>query len=224
MIDKIKCKKCGLDKTISEFYLKSFSSCKECKKIYQSKYYESNKIEIEKYKKEYYENNKDKIIEKQLQNQKNNKEKIANYQKEYRKNNKDKIKNHSKNKRFKIKNTPFLKLRMLVSNAIFYGLKFNGKEKGITCTKYLNYSFNELKNHLESLFEPWMNWNNHGIYDPKIWDDKNQNTWTWQIDHIIPQSKLPYSSMEDENFKKCWALENLRPYSAKQNILDGNKR
>lgn len=27
--------------------------------------------------------------------------------------------------------------------------------------------------------------------------------------------------MEDEEFKKCWALSNLRPYSAKQNIIDG---
>ena len=27
--------------------------------------------------------------------------------------------------------------------------------------------------------------------------------------------------MEDDNFKKCWALENLRPLSAKQNIVDG---
>jgi len=30
--------------------------------------------------------------------------------------------------------------------------------------------------------------------------------------------------MEDENFKKCWALENLRPLSAKQNIIEGNRR
>lgn len=29
--------------------------------------------------------------------------------------------------------------------------------------------------------------------------------------------------MEDENFKKCWALSNLRPLSAKQNVLDGNR-
>jgi hypothetical protein len=27
--------------------------------------------------------------------------------------------------------------------------------------------------------------------------------------------------MADDNFKKCWSLENLRPYSAKQNQLDG---
>ena len=46
----------------------------------------------------------------------------------------------------------------------------------------------------------------------------------WHIDHIIPQSLLPYSSMEDDNFKKCWALSNLRPLSAKQNLLDGANR
>ena len=32
---------------------------------------------------------------------------------------------------------------------------------------------------------------------------------------------ISYSSMEDLEFQKCWALENLRPLSAKQNQLDG---
>ena len=58
-------------------------------------------------------------------------------------------------------------------------------------------------------------------YDPKTWDDNNFATWTWNIDHIIPHSDLHYSSMEDDNFKKCWALSNLRPINAKQNVLDG---
>ena len=56
------------------------------------------------------------------------------------------------------------------------------------------------------------------------WDDNDISTWTWQLDHIIPQSKLSYTSMEDDNFKKCWDLSNLRPYSAKKNILDGDRR
>jgi len=30
--------------------------------------------------------------------------------------------------------------------------------------------------------------------------------------------------MENEAFKECWALTNLRPYSAKQNIIDGSTR
>jgi len=29
--------------------------------------------------------------------------------------------------------------------------------------------------------------------------------------------------MDEENFKKCWTLENLRPLSAKINILNGSK-
>jgi hypothetical protein len=62
------------------------------------------------------------------------------------------------------------------------------------------------------------------IYSLKTWDDEDKSTWKWNIDHIIPQSDLIYASMEDENFKKCWALSNLRPYSAKQNILDGTGR
>ena len=78
-----------------------------------------------------------------------------------------------------------------------------------------------LKQHLENQFESWMTWNNWGRYSLDTWKDDDQATWTWQIDHIIPQSDLPYSSMEDENFQKCWQLNNLRPLSAKQNILDG---
>lgn len=34
---------------------------------------------------------------------------------------------------------------------------------------------------------------------------------------------LLYTSTQDENFQKCWALENLRTYSAKQNLLDGSR-
>jgi hypothetical protein len=66
-----------------------------------------------------------------------------------------------------------------------------------------------------------MNWNNQGVYRPSLWDDSDSSTWVWQLDHILPQSDLPYTSMEDDNFKKCWALSNLRPLSAKQNLLDG---
>lgn len=67
-------------------------------------------------------------------------------------------------------------------------------------------------------------WHNWGIYDKNKWDDNDQSTWTWQIDHIIPLSEFKYTSFEDESFKKCWALENLRPYSAKQNFIDGVMR
>ena len=60
-----------------------------------------------------------------------------------------------------------------------------------------------------------MSWNNYGKY--------SSNNETWNIDHIIPQSLLPYSSMEEENFKKCWDLSNLRPLKSIENIRKSNK-
>lgn len=122
-------------------------------------------------------------------------------------------------------NDPFYKLRMIVSASVKRYLKSNGGNKlNKSCISMLGYSIAELKAHIEKQFEPWMTWKNWGIYNFNSWDDNNIYTWTWNIDHIIPQSVLPCDSMEHPNFKKCWALENLRPYSAKQNILDGARK
>lgn len=88
--------------------------------------------------------------------------------------------------------------------------KFKIYKNNESFIKYINYSIEELKLHLESKFDNNMSWINYGIY--------------WHIDHIIPQSCLPYTSMSDDNFKKCWALDNLRPLEAKQNMLDGSTR
>ena len=90
--------------------------------------------------------------------------------------------------------------------------------------KYLPYAMQELKEHLEKQFEPWMTWDNYGTYRVGIWIDHDPTTWTWQIDHIVPHSKFHYTSMEDQAFKDCWALTNLRPYSAKQNVIDGDRQ
>jgi hypothetical protein len=109
-----------------------------------------------------------------------------------------------------------------VSTAIFTGLKNNnGSKCGVSIILALPYTIGELKLYLESLFEPWMTWENRGRYVAKKWDDNDPTTWRWQLDHIIPQADLPYDSMEHPNFKKCWALSNLRPLSAKTNVLDG---
>ncbi|MGI0060434.1 MAG: hypothetical protein ACREBJ_11775 [Nitrosotalea sp.] len=120
---------------------------------------------------------------------------------------------------------PTFRISGYVSRLINFMLKSKGSSKvGESFSKYVPWGRAELKTHVEKQFEPWMTWNNHGKYDSITWDDTDQTTWTWQLDHIIPRSDLPYASMTDDNFKKCWALENLRPYSAKQNIIDGTSR
>ena len=184
-------------------------------------YYLNNKEKIDKYHEEYnalhkedaktYAINyrikfKDRCKESDRRSKLKNKENVAERKRKYI--------------RLKRKNDPTFKIRSIISREISRQIKKNG----VSFLKQLDYTVTNLKTHLESMFEPWMAWSNWGRYDPKTWKEDDSSTWTWNIDHIIPQSDLFYTSYDDENFKKCWALTNLRPYSAKQNILDGSYR
>lgn len=137
--------------------------------------------------------------------------------------NKEKIHKQRNNKRREKRRFDIsFKLQEDISRTIRRILRSNnGSKNGKTFLKFVSWTKEEFKKYLESQFEPWMTWGNWGKYNSKTWDDNDSSTWTWQIDHIIPQSLLPYKSMEDENFKICWSLKNLRPLSAKQNLLDG---
>ncbi len=202
------CKTCGEIKPL----VKNRSVCAECLKI-------ERKVADKKYE----EKNKDIILKKGRDKYSENIEYERERSKKYRENNKEKIK-QKRNERNQIKRLedPSFKLKTNISRRIRKVLKDNNSSKNNNpCFISIGYSPSTLKLHLESLFENWMSWKNYGIYDKNIWNDDNVSTWTWNIDHIIPQSDLPYSSMEDENFKKCWALDNLRPLSAKENFLLG---
>lgn len=166
-------------------------------------YYKSNKDKVKLYKLSYYEKNKDKILLKKKKYRELNKEKIKISNRIYEKN--------------KIKNDINFRLKKKISASIRKKIK----KAGVSVVQGLSYSVTDLRIHIESQFESWMNWNNQGVYNKTTWDDNDQSTWVWQLDHIIPHSTFNYSSMEDQSFKECWALSNLRPYSAKQNLLDG---
>jgi len=55
--------------------------------------------------------------------------------------------------------------------------------------------------------------------------------YTWQdflsgelhIDHIIPKSAFNFTRPEHTDFKRCWALSNLRLLPAKENRIKYNK-
>lgn len=195
------CIKCSIDKLLSEFEIRNDSGkyrnmCVICRKIERRIYYAKNKQKINKKCQEYYGANKDKIISKQ---------------------------NEYKNNKYKTDIN--FALRSILSTTIRNRLKANNSSKcRSSILAFLPYTIKELCLYLESQFEPWMNWDNRGKYNSKIWNDNDKSTWTWQLDHIIPQSLLPYDSMSHPNFQKCWDLNNLRPYNSKQNLLDGSNR
>lgn len=69
-----------------------------------------------------------------------------------------------------------------------------------------------MRNHLEAQFAPGMTWENHGNGDGR-----------WHVDHKIPLSAFNYETPDDIDFKRCWALSNLQPMWAADNIKKGAK-
>jgi 5-methylcytosine-specific restriction endonuclease McrA len=43
------------------------------------------------------------------------------------------------------------------------------------------------------------------------------------IDHIVPDSWFEYNTTKCDGFKKSWALDNLQPLWAKDNLRKGNR-
>jgi hypothetical protein len=196
---------------------------KEYLKQQSKNYYETNKDKLKVVRENYYKENKDKIRAKGNLYYKNNREKVITQQKEYQSLNKDKVRaSKVRSERKRMANDPSFKLRKRISGQIRDHMKrFGSSKNGKSILNFLPYTIEELRIHLENQFEPWMNWNNYRAYNSKTWNDDDQSIWTWSIDHIVPQYKLPYQSMDEDNFKKCWSLNNLRPMSSKQNLLDG---
>lgn len=195
------------------------------KKKYRQFNREELRLYAKTYAKNYRKNNKDKVLQSIKKYNIKNKLKKKEYDKKYWKINKvKKLKECKERNRQRYRLEPVFRIKHVISVSINKELKKNNLSKNnSSILKYLPYSIQQLKIHLESLFEPWMTWQNHGTYRTESWKNEDQTTWTWNIDHIVPHSKFHYVSMTDPSFHECWALTNLRPYSSKQNIMDSDR-
>lgn len=239
------CSSCGLEKpanTDNFEWRNDVNSyrrvCRECIKGQRKAYYTKHKKTIKEKAAQYRSENRDRIIEymkdynsredvksRAVEYRKNNRKLLRKKEAEWRKKNPEKAKELARRKHKKRLQNPMIKLRYNISRGINLALKRQGSSKaGDSIMNHLPFRLDDLKKHLENRFESWMSWANYGPYIASTWDDDDQETWTWQIDHIIPQSETPYDSMTHDNFKKCWNLNNLRPLSSKTNCLDGCNR
>lgn len=230
------CRPCCTEKA-QDYRNKNRDKIRKYEQEYRPKYLEKHKEEKAAYQKEYYQSNIEKAKAASKKHREKNRDELLIYAKQYYQENKKELKEKSEKYKENYKprkrqlqnearkNNPYKKIHHNVSGLIRITIQRNGSSKnGNSIIDHLGYTIQELKEHLEKQFEPWMSWENWGKYDTSVWDDNDQTTWTWQLDHIIPQSKLPYTNMKDENFKKCWSLDNLRPYSAKLNSIEGSNR
>jgi len=161
----------------------------------------------DKRKQEWNKNNRDKKNASTRRSYKKNATKIKLRQKEKRKNDPSLRQYFRQYYQDKLKNDPHHRVRRNVSKSVWEAL--SGKKKSKPTFEALGYTKEDLVEHLESQFDENMTWDNYGSY--------------WHIDHIYPQSRLPYDSMEHPNFLKCWDLSNLRPLEAIENMSKGNK-
>jgi len=122
--------------------------------------------------------------------------------------NPDKEKEYKRKRDAKRRNIPKGKLNNSMSCALRRSLK--GKSKSRRHWEGLvGFTVDQLKKHLEKKFKPGMDWENYGKY--------------WHIDHKTPQAAFNFERPEDLDFKRCWALKNLQPMEAKQNMGKGAK-
>lgn len=175
---------------------------KEKLKIVKKTYYKTNKNKIKAYleankdkikliNKAYYEVNKDK----RKAYYDSNKDRI----KAYYEVNKDKINSHRNNRlktdiQFKLKSS----LRSRLNSAINNNYKDGSAVRDLGCT------VEQLKQHLESKFQPGMSWDN----------------WTtdgWHIDHIKPLASFDLT--DRKQLLEACNYTNLQPLWAKDNLI-----
>jgi len=182
------CNTCGEVKKFSDFNRTKNSKdgyktqCRVCEKNYRLKNLET----IKEKNQNYFKVNKEKLL---TQNKK--------YYTENKKTILIKMNQYNKNRR---KIDYLYKLKGNYRTLLYNVFKNKGCYKSLKSNDILGCSFSDLKLHLENQFEPWMNWDNHGIYNGEL-------NFGWDIDHIEPLS----SAKTEEDLIRLNHYTNLRP-------------
>jgi hypothetical protein len=138
-----------------------------------------------------------------------NKEYRKEYLKEYREKNIDNIRKTKRDyERNRKASDPLYKLISNFRTAIYTVLKESNVDKYGHYFDILKYTPEELINHLEKQFTDDMTWDNYGI---------------WHVDHKLPITSFDIQEMGDEEFMRCWCLDNLQPMWGEENIRKSNK-
>jgi len=177
----------------------------EDKKIYDRKYNQSHKKEVDEYARNYYQSHK---AQRKISNRdyyQSHKDEHKEYSRIYRQLHKNES-NIYQREYYKEHQTVDKRINHCMRATIGDALK--GNKAGRKWESLVGYTLKDLMKHLESKFESWMTWGNYG---------------KWHIDHIKPKSLFKYKTTKDSEFRKCWALENLQPLEAGENHRKGNR-
>jgi len=170
---------------------------------------ENNPEKVREKSRRWRQNNPEKAKEMVIRWRKNNPEKDKESHERYRQNNPDKVREEHRiscNKKYKTNMRYRLNVNMC--NAINKSLK--GNKAGRHWESLVGYTRDDLINHL-----------NKTIPEGYTWQDYLNGIL--HVDHIVPKSIFNFNLPEHIDFKRCWALDNLRLLPAKENIIKSNK-
>lgn len=223
------CSGCKVEKDWSEFYILKKTQrpkcrCKQCERVYhkehgteatmrwrqkhpkkyaegQKRYEEANADKIRARQRNHYHTNHERIVkarkERAVGKEVETREYYRLYGRERRKDPLQRIKDN---------------LRARTGKAV------RGLDKSATTEQLLGCTFERLHAHLESLFQPGMNWENMG---------RNG----WHVDHRIPCCAFDLTDPEQQklcfhytNLQPLWKLDNLRKVTQDMEIARERKR
>lgn len=120
-----------------------------------------------------------------------------------------KCKNQSKIRsiRKRLKTDHVLALNYSIAAAIRKSL--NGTKAGRRWESLVGYTIDDLKPHIERQFSEGMSWDNRDA---------------WHIDHVVPLRCFSFQDANDDGFKAAWAITNLRPLWATENLKKNGTR
>jgi|TARA_R110000803_G_scaffold140242_1_gene206807 hypothetical protein len=172
---------------------------KKSRKEYMKEYYLKNKEHYKEYNKEQYLKN----IEYHKEYRFKNEEKIKEYKKAYH------SRSEYKERRSIRRNNRYqtdvnYRLLSLCRSRLAKAIK--GFDKSAPTMKLIGCTPDELRQHIESKFEPWMNWENQGLGG-------------WDIEHI--KACFHFNMADPEQQRACFNWSNLQPMEHIANIKKG---
>lgn len=181
-----------------------------CKQCHNASNQATRQKNLEKYKaieKNWRQNNKEKMSQRTKLWAAQNPNRMTELMAIWRKANPQKAKLSYDKSNQKRRADPVFRMRQRIASGIRQCLK--GAVKQSSVFDYLDYTAQDLKSHLERQFLPNMGWH---------------NMEKWHIDHIVPISHFVYNGPHDIEFKRAWALSNLRPLWAVDNLRKSDKK
>jgi transcription elongation factor Elf1 len=199
---KKKCPRCNKVKSAKSFgyrgkYLRSH--CKQCSAASAREHYNDNPEKVEAYRAQ----NKEVLAARKKAWRKAN----PDYNSWYYEQNKNKIrKNQAGYSKKRCASDPTFKLRKNLRTRLYHALK--GGAKNGSAVRDMGCTVEQLKEYLESKFQPGMTWDSYGVRG-------------WHIDHIQPLAAFNLTKREEllkachyTNLQPLWAEDNLRKSNA----------